>query len=382
MDWNLRKILLMSAQALTISIIQLHAAKSNANAGSSYPPAKTNGNTTAPTTSSCPHYFAFGDALYLKAQEDGLDYAVIDKSPVIAFDDASGQSPQHHGKFKNGSASWDWGFRVGLGYNFNFDHWYVGLSWTQFNTENTRHSSPNLAKETLFPTRTGGVSDGGLPAAPLFIVYFADKAKAQWDLHYTTLDLDLGRYCKINRFLSLTPFVSLRAAKILQDFDITYTNPNYFTGGGVRVFFPKDKVDITNNMWGIGPRLGLNTHWMFSPNFGFYANGSIALLWERFHVSTKETQTLPDGSHFVPMNVHEGEHEVNFNAQVALGFQYDQDFSEGKYHLNLGIGWEQIIWLDQNQTYHFLNTVNVSNMQKEHSNFNLSGVRLGARLDF
>ncbi len=82
------------------------------------------------------------------------------------------------------------------------------------------------------------------------------------------------------------------------------------------------------------------------------------------------------------MNVHEGEHEVNFNAQVSMGFQYDQDFCEGKYHLNIGVGWEQFFWLDQNQTYHFLNTVNASNMQKEHDNLTLSGVRFGARFDF
>ncbi len=264
MDWNLRKILLMSAQALTISIVQLHAAKANSAAGNSNSPAKTNGSTTACVASHRPHYFVFGDALFLKAQEEGLDYAVVDHSPVIAFDNASGQSPQHHGKFKNGTGAWDWGYRVGLGYNFSYDHWYVGVTWTQFNTENTRHASPDLDKESLFPTRTGGVSDGGLAVAPLFIVYFADKAKAEWELKYATLDLELGRYSRINKFLSLTPFIGLRAARILQDFDITYTNPNYFTAGGVRIFFPKDKVDITNDMWGIGPRIGLNTNWKFT----------------------------------------------------------------------------------------------------------------------
>jgi hypothetical protein len=382
MDWNLRKILLMSGQALTISIVQLHAARANAGTGSSYAPAQANGSTSTCVASHQPHYFIFGDALYLKAQEDGLDYAVVDKSPVIAFNNPSGQSPQHHAKFKNGTAGWDWGFRVGLGYNFSYDHWYLGLNWTQFNTEHTRHASPDLAKESLFPTRTGGISDGGAPTpGTAFTVHFAEKAKATWHLDYTTLDLDLGRYSKINKYLSLTPFISIRAAKILQDFDIAYTNPYRFVGA-VKRKFPKDLVDLTNNMWGIGPRLGLNTDWKFNSYLSVYANGSVALLWERFHLRMKETQKLPNGSQFVPTNVHEGEHEVSFNAQLSLGLQYDQNFCAGKYHLNLGIGWEQFFWLDQNQTYHFLNSINTSAVQKEHSNLSLSGVRFGARFDF
>ncbi|MBS0648243.1 MAG: hypothetical protein JSS10_03350 [Verrucomicrobia bacterium] len=396
MDGNLKKVFfLLGAKTLLISSALLHAdAAPRGSTKTCKPASKQNQAQEASLTPAAPHYphfFVAADLLYLKAQEEGLDYAIKNKAPFSAEESmdpnhVTGWNPQSHGRVKNGGLEWDFGCRVGAGYRFYYDRWDVALVWTHFDHGDTKKTHIDPSKETLFVTRThpDATNPDGPDNTPILIPYYAEKARAKWDLDYDTLDLNLSRACKLNRYTMITPMVSVRAARINQDFDVKYYNLSMSTffapdfGGTAK----EEKVDIDNNFLGIGPRIGLNLRFLFNQHWSLYANGSGSLLWSLFRTKTVETRRLDSGAKFPEVDMKDSIHDLAFNADLSVGIQWDQSFCDDKYRLQLGLGWEQLIWIDQNQMVHFTNFRTKGIFSKDHGDLSLSGIRFGARFDF
>lgn len=292
--------------------------------------------------------FATGEVLLWKAQQDDLGFAVKSSSTTSV----------QKGKTKDPKFNWDWGFRVGFGYNIPHDHWDIAGSYTQFQSQShTEESAPTGG--AVFPQWS--INSG-----------YATEAKAHWRLHLQLGDLELGRAIGVAKWLSLRPYIGVRGAWIFQKYNIEYS------GGSLVPVGNEDEVSMRNNFWGVGARLGLDTLWGFGQGFSLFGDGSFSLLSGFFNVHQREQ--LENGT-VTYLNVVSHPNTVVTMLDLALGFQYDAFFSHKKYHLGVKLGYEFNYLFDQNQFMQFISGSSGS-FNRGDGDLSLMGVSLGFRFDF
>ena len=293
--------------------------------------------------------FATGEVLLWKAQQDDLGFAVKSKSTTSI----------QKGKTKDPKFNWNWGFRVGFGYNIPHDNWDLAGSYTQFQTSTHTVDTAN-GGDALFPTWKYDGSG------------YATEATAHWRLHLQLGDLELGRAIGVAKWLSIRPHIGIRAAWIYQKYDITYSGGTTVPAGDT------DEVSLRNNFWGIGARFGADSLWGLGKGFSMFTDGAFSLLSGFFHVHQNEH--LENGG-TTYINVTSHPNTVVTILDLAMGFQYDTFFSHKKYHLGVKLGYEFNYLFDQNQFMRFISG-SPGNFSTSNGDLSLMGVTLGLRFDF
>ncbi len=296
--------------------------------------------------------FVTADLLYWHLYEGGTDYSLSNKvsGPTI-----SGKSSRAH-------FDWDFGFRVGAGYNFEHDAWDAYVNFTWFRTHASSHAHKD-SDETLIPQK--GASD----------IVAADKISAHWHVHNYVLDLELGRRFFLSKFLSLRPQFGIETAWI-------YQRRHFSTEQGLDPFtgITGESVRGKCNFWGIGPRAGVEGTWYFGRHFSLFGTINGALLWSHFDTRNKEkVQTLLGSSPSLRVSDHF--HRLTPNAQFAMGFCWDANINHEMNHIGIKLAYEFQYWWRQNQ---FLNEQQTSfyGLQHESKDLSLNGVTLDVRFDF
>lgn len=107
-------------------------------------------------------------------------------------------------------------------------------------------------------------------------------------------------------------------------------------------------------------------------------NGS--LLWGRFEDSSRERQ-ISEGLTSLLVDVKDTFRRLAPNAQFQLGFGWESNLAEDRFHLGIKLGYEFQYWWRQNQ---FLNERQFSSFNFEHESMDLSlnGATLDIRFDF
>ena len=144
--------------------------------------------------------FITADALYWKAEEDGLEF--VEKQ----FEDIAFPPNYTNGKILNPHFDWNWGFRVGLGYNTPHDGWDLYLNWVRFKSRGHEDAEVNppagIASQTLFASNGFDMNDGGNSDD-------VQRAETDWHLKLNLLDFELGREFFVSKWLTLRPFAGL-----------------------------------------------------------------------------------------------------------------------------------------------------------------------------
>jgi len=104
---------------------------------------------------------------------------------------------------KNFDFDWDYGFRLGAGYNFAYDQWDAQLYWTWFRTEN-RDSVSSKSEATVIPEFEAGLLSGRN----------ANSASIHWMILMNMMDWELGRKYWVSRDLSMRPFIGFKGGWI------------------------------------------------------------------------------------------------------------------------------------------------------------------------
>ncbi len=335
------------------------------------------------------NWFITGSALYWNAAEDGLEYVLVDN------DNAGGDdlSTIVDGEMQHLSFKWDWGFKVGLGYNFEHDGWDLYANWTWFRTHG-RHSHGDEEGEdcdgdsvpstaVLFPLYSDlGTTDDQLTAS---------DAHATGHLRLNIVDLELGRAFYTSKWLTLRPHMGLRAAWIKQKHDFYYdgTNSDYPV-----VDATNDVAAMKNNFWGLGVRGGLDSRWGIGCGFSFYGNLAISILYGRFSVGINEnidvSGSCEDDVLTGVTNFTDGLRCSRAATDLALGFMYEHCFQRGcapnksDVHMALSIAWEHHIFFNQNQLWRVTRPSSDHNQAFGHERGDLTfqGWTFSARFDF
>lgn len=283
--------------------------------------------------------FVDGAALYWQAQEGGLSYAIKDGKRV--------EAPHFE---------WDFGFKVGLGYQVPHDTWKVALRYTSLQT----HADSVHDGEVFIPLWLAP-KPGPAP--------FSEFVKMHWRLHLGILDALLSKEIFTSEYMTWTPEIGIRTAWIRQKFNIENR------GGNIS----PDLIRTKNKFWGIGPEAGLSGQWFMSKEFCLFAHGAGSILYGEFYLhqdeDTLDTKEKLLGIHYI------------FRTSAPIvelmgGLRWQHDFAGALKQLTLELAWDQYIFFSQNQLMRFNSDTELGSFTGNQGDLSIWGPQFAFCLQF
>ncbi len=267
------------------------------------------------------------------------------------------------GRVKDLDFDWEFGFRLGLGYKLPHDKWDLFVNYTYVYGNAKGHAGG--ANGILFPV--WATNFGLTPKNP----FFANSAQAKWHINLNMADLELGRTCRVGKWLTIRPFIGLRGLVIDQEYNVEYQ-------GGTVAPLDADKVHMDNDFWGVGIRVGGNTLWGLGKGISIYGDGSVSLLSGNFDIHEHEKL---ENANLTLMHLQTDLESLVVAADLALGLQWDYMFTKDRYHLGVKLGWEFDLFFDQNRLFNFLGN-SPGAFQSIRDDLSFQGLTFGLRFDF
>lgn len=337
-------------------------------------------------------YVAGGINFYLNASyilwqssQDGLRYA-MDGLPPIATS-AMSNNDLMQGSIRHPNFQLSSGFKVGAGYEFDYDGWDIKFlyTWLYSNAYDSFGEAPEGQINLGFYTGNAVVLSSNQSDSSLASAITPISGSSDWKIHFNSVDLELGREYFISPRLMLRPNVGLKGTWQTQHFDISYTSIGTTTSVGPYGYVYANATEVYQPLqkqkyWGVGPRAGLNLSWMANKAFSFLGNCSISSLWGYFTTSRRDISNVSQSNGFVflsnytAVNSAQRIHIVNPVLETSLGFQYNYWFSEDHYRLQLAALWEQQVWFNQNHFFAIFQSIK--------GDLTFQGLTFNLRLDF
>lgn len=289
-----------------------------------------------------------GEALLWQANEENLTYA-------YKVDDLKTD-------FKTLDFSWDWGFRVSLGYNTPRDGWDFSLMWTHIKNHSRDHVRAH-GDTTITPVwQINNIALNGT----------AEEAKAHWSINLEQVDLALGKEYFVGKYCTLRPNGGIRADWIFQQYHVRYVPV-------LTPAFPQ-KINMDNRYFGLGFFAGIDTDWLLGQGFSIFGMADYAVLVGFFHVEQKVSQTSATTG-----NLQTGELKNSFRCgrgilDLALGLKWSHLYSNRSWGLTFKAGYEYHLFFDQNQFAQFSSSQ--PQFFKPEGNLTYQGVMLSGQIDF
>lgn len=279
--------------------------------------------------------------LFWTAHQDGMEYAVKTNAPPPTNNE---NIPLIDAEYLHPHFDWKFGYQLGIGYNSSCDGWDFSLVWTRYDGEASSHNQAEIDNNTsllvIWSQELNTLSEK-----------IALDIKSLWKLKLNLIDLDLGRLSWNSRMLSLRPHIGIRIAFLDQKYNLEHK-------GGVNSFTPSfldlnNQVDMGNDYKGAGVRLGLDSLWHLGCGFSIYGDFALSALAGRFHISQKESNREVE-SPFTKeetMQVKDTVHVNTLAGDLGLGIEYRTLICDCEYGLAVSLGYEQHLFLDQNQLW-------------------------------
>ena len=266
---------------------------------------------------------------------------------------------------------WDFGFRVGAGYNLEYDKWDTQLYWTWFRTtaKQSRNESPEFIP----------IAGGTLVTEEIHPEFFAadlsganaHSADIHWTLLFNMFDWELGRSYWVSEGLSLRPFMGIKGGWINQSIHVEYDNL-IISSSPTSI---SAKEHVKNNFWCIGPVGGVNTQWKlryFGTHFpSLFGDFSVATMWGTWMCSDVYNDT--SGKEITVHTRNSKLGALMFRGFTGLG--WDVNFNKSRSRFAARLGYEMQLWINQLR-------VATSQVVRLHGDLTLQGVTFNCRFDF
>ncbi len=226
------------------------------------------------------------------------------------------------------SRHWDPGVRIGLGWNTGYDNWDVQGYWTYFYNSASKNEEP-LEVDT--PDELVGIDDGD----------------AKLRMRYNAADAELGKAYYVSSHFFIRPFTGVHAIWLSQHHDEEYdVNGGFLDFSDTRDY----EFESEQDLWGLGPRIGVNTNWGCFKGFSLMGNVSTSMLYGKALIKTKMDieagLELPE----TEVRIRQKEYwQIMPTLQLLLGISYGYCFNEGQNQFRISAGWEtNFIWQASN----------------------------------
>lgn len=243
---------------------------------------------------------------------------------------------------------WDPGFRVGAAYHGSENNWDTLVYYTWYQTQSTNQASVTTGEiHSSFP---GAFYANNTNGSGLSGPYY-HNASIKWNFLLNNIDWELGRTFNIKNRYKLRPFVGLKAAFIDQSIHTRWQNP-YDPALKIPITtFSSAIENITNDFWGVGPSLGLNTSWNVhqtpSSAIGLFGNFSGAFLWGGWHITDVYENNTPVT--ITVQNNVQSSTATMAKGLVGLSWQTATQYMDIAFRL----GYEGQAWINQLKFYSF-----------------------------
>jgi len=321
-------------------------------------------------------YF-FIDALYWHADIGNTDYAFVKTTPPL--------SSVTSGKNEQLNFKWNWGFKVGLGFDLDHDEWDTDFYYTWF-VNKTQHNS--FTAPLINGTQSLNTN------YPLGTLIATGSGNAK--LNFNVLDWELGRWFYISDSISIRPHAGLKGSWIRLKEKESFTPSQPFTPPVPLPLLIYNAQNKTKS-WAVGPSVGVNSNWYFGsgntidpcdghvrsrPHFSLFGDFSGALMYSHFSNSHSERSVGGTTAYgFKPSHL-----KRNLMVPVLTGFMglaYDTCFNCDKYHFGIRLGYELQYWFRQNQRFAFDDVASVPRYTRATSeDLAVQGMTLDVRFDF
>ncbi len=227
----------------------------------------------------CGTYFLEAEVLFLRPSEGGLA-SVCDSTTTTDTTIGGVTYSTLDGTGRDPRFDWDWGFRIGAGYEFPCSPCDIGVYWTHLNSCTGRGSTGN---------------------------------DHRWKIDFDYVDVLFSCSYYVSPCFVLTPFGGLRWANIDQklrtNFITTVDGTSTLSTGSAK-----------DDFWGVGPLVGVDGEWAIGCGCSFYGDIDIGILYGRFHTksnSTDVTATIIDFD-----NVRMRSQAIQFVLDAGAGIRY------------------------------------------------------------
>ncbi len=286
---------------------------------------------------------------YWIAHQDGMEYAIDNsvKNPddIFSYGEINNLIDA---KYETPDFKWDWGFKVGLGYNTTCDGWDFGVVWTWYRGKANDHIETEIDdNHSLIPLWSAYAPELEVSS----ITLFATDIETHWKIQLNLIDIELGREYWTSKHLSFRPFAGLRIAYLEQNFEIQHKGGIWSAILGNPAF--NNEVDLENDFKGVGVRSGFDTVWNFGCGWGLYGNFAASIVYGRFSLDHDEENREVSSPHD---KIKVLENEESFRASrgmldLALGIQWASLFCDCQYRFTIQLGWENHLFFHQNQLW-------------------------------
>jgi len=239
---------------------------------------------------SCWNGYITASFIYWNPSADFLDYAYLDN--------AASPDPQcvlnliFLGKTIEPDFEYKPGFKVGLGYKLDRDHWDLFAEYTRF------HQKTNSSVEISSGQHIHAV---WLNFVNLLIMGedlgAFRKASSSWKTNFDIIDGEIGRNFFCGKFLTIRPSLGLRNIWLHQSYNLDYISLN-------------NGIEITSfnkaTSWGIGPRFALKNNWNLGCHFKILGDFAFAILHVHDRISVLQHNPM------LPITVPENPDDIIF----------------------------------------------------------------------
>ncbi len=256
------------------------------------------------------HFLVRGDVLYWIPEISGLD---------VNFGTGSIEETTSGGitttvSIENDTDpafNWNFGYRLGLGWDFDDCDWTIEGLWTDFSGTGKKSVNAGNWKVELHQLEVSSL----------------------YQAHFSSIDLQ--------------PFIGLRAASIYQKLNsqvMTTLTIDGDIGTDTRTF--RDKQQF----YGVGPLFGLNSGYHLSRGFSFYGDFAFALFYGTYQLkfNDQEIITAPATPSQTESKIKKTMRAFDFNLDLALGVQWKYLLEETG-SLTMQFGFENHQYFDQSR---------------------------------
>ena len=254
--------------------------------------------------------------------------------------------------------AWRPGFKIDLGYDFDFDGWNLDSRWTYYKGEDT-----SLKKNFISQLNPPGMGIEPLWFYPFYNVISPNQIRfyqgtMSWRHYFNSIDLEIGRSSLLNARLSMRLYGGLKGAWMHQ-----YYRVNYHTGSTIAAIVPGTDGTVSfdllesssafkNKTWGAGPRAGLESRWKIRWGFSLIADASLSLLYSKIetHRDQNDLNLNVGLGTQQPFHVHmlTNSHQLKPVAEAKLGLDW-KTCIYSRSIIGVLIGYEIQYWWAQNE---------------------------------
>lgn len=313
-------------------------------------------------TEPCKRFYGFVDALYWGAYEDGLDYVIKNNNGATLINTCGAVE---RAEFKRNG-----GFRLGAGYHNQKRDMHITTHWTRF------HTSGSSCISTTFPVTLFSVWTN-----PASISNSEQNAQTCIRLNLDMLDTQLHTQFAPTSSVDITPLIGIAYARINQTFNI---NLNGGQSQGPFALVLDDNINMCNNFWGVGPKIGMRSDWSLGCGIRAFGYLDLALLYGKFKVKQFENVLF---SNNVPETTYL---DITCNRfatcrprfDLMIGLAWEKTICNERYKLDLQAGWEQLYFFGQNQLMRFLDDVQEGANMTVNGDLAIQGLTVRIGLNF